>query len=138
MGAKWVIMTWWRHGLFMQGIESPNPIENLTKFVPSETINSNLNDLVFECNMYSYELNIIQGVWKLFHFFCEFIPVLEWFSVNLHCFVPTKCPWSLALNNRILMNVLMVTSSWSRTIGTWNYFLITDHARLLQLTRLPH
>jgi len=36
--------------------------------------------------------------------------------MNLGCFVPAKRSWSFALNNRILMNVLMVTSSWSRTI----------------------
>jgi len=105
--------SWWRHGLFMYGIEPPHPIENLTKVAPSKR--QLKLKMVFGYNMYSYVLNNIQGVWKLFHCSSWLYTGLRTISVNLRCFVPAKRPWSLALNNKILMNVLIVTSSWSRS-----------------------
>jgi len=77
-------------------------------------------DLLYGVNITSTTLcsffcNIISA-WKLFHFSSWTYMVFEQFSVNLRCFVPAKRPWSFALNNRILINVLMVMSSWSRAI----------------------
>jgi len=71
----------------------------------------------------SYVLNIIQGVWYLVN------------SVNLHCFVPAKRPWSIALNSSIWINVLMVTSSWSKAIvcnemlwqSCWKWNILNQH-----------
>jgi len=90
------------------------PIENLTKFAPSETIQTKMiwfSDMI--C------IHMYQILFKAFENYStslrEFLPVLERFLVNLCCFVPAKHPWSFALKTRILMNVLMVTSSWSRT-----------------------
>jgi len=49
---------------------------------------------------------LVEGLWESFgNVMKNLYEPWERLSVDLRCFVPAKRPWSLALNNRILMNV---------------------------------